>query len=89
MAKQIGVSLYRLPPHDREINLIELVWAEIKSRVTVHNTQFSASFMNSLLGDTLNVTRAVDTGNWHTDNRRNGTQFALPGADFLQLKFHC
>jgi hypothetical protein len=82
VAEQIGVNLYRLPPHDREINLIELVWSGIKRRVTVNNTQFSASFMNSLLGDTFDVTHTAGTGNWHADNRRNDTPFTLQGADY-------
>lgn len=61
LAKQVGVSLYRLPPYHREINLIELVWSEIKRRVAVNNTQFSASFMNSLLGDTFDVIHTAGT----------------------------
>jgi transposase len=47
MAKQRGVTFYRLPQYYREINLIELVWSEMKRHVAVNGTQFSASFMNS------------------------------------------
>lgn len=55
MAKQICVSCYRLPPYHREINLIELVQSEIKRHVIINDTQFSASFTNSLIGDTFDA----------------------------------
>jgi len=38
MTKQVVVSLYWLLSYHREINVIELVWSEIKRRVAVNNT---------------------------------------------------
>ena len=55
MAKQIDVSCYRLPPYHREINLIELVRTEIKRHVIINDAQFSASFTNTLIGDTFDA----------------------------------
>ena len=63
MTKQVGVSLYSLPSYHREINVMEPVWSEIKRRVAVNNTQFSASFMNSLAGDTFDVIHTAGAQN--------------------------
>lgn len=87
--KQVGVGWYSLLPYHREINLIELVWSEIKSRVAVNSTQFSAAFMDSLIRDTNS--RPAGRHVQHTEQqigRRNDAPLTARRR-FLRLKFHC
>lgn len=61
ITKPVDVNLYSLQPYHREINLIELVRNEIKRRAAVNNTQFGASFMDSLIGDTFGAMHTAST----------------------------
>jgi hypothetical protein len=61
MAEQRVVTVCRLPPYHSELNPIELVWSQIKRHVAVHNTQFKASFINSLIGNAFD---AVSDNQW-------------------------
>jgi transposase len=76
MAEQRGVTLCRLPPYHCKLNVIELVWSQIKRHAAVHNTQFKAYFMNNLID---NAFYAVSDNRWanyckHVDtlNRKCG-----------------
>jgi hypothetical protein len=55
IAGQRGVTVCRLPPYHSELNPIELVWSQTQRHVAVHNTQFKASFMNSLIDNAFDA----------------------------------
>lgn len=53
LAAQHGHDVVRLPPYHCELNPIELIWAQIKGGVAVHNTQFTISHVKTLLQEEI------------------------------------
>lgn len=53
MAKSKGFKVLRLPPYHCELNPIELIWADIKSRVAQCNTTFKLTDLKLLLEEAM------------------------------------
>ena len=48
IAKTAGHEVVRLPPYHRELNPIEMAWAQVKGYIRVHNTKFTLTHVKEL-----------------------------------------
>jgi transposase len=55
LAAEYGVTILRLPPYHCELNLIELVWAQVKGHVARHNESFKMADIKKLFSDGLKL----------------------------------
>ncbi|GBP48920.1 Protocadherin-like wing polarity protein stan [Eumeta japonica] len=53
IAKTAGIEVLRLPPYHRELNPIELVWADVRDHVARNNTTFKLNDVRKLLEESL------------------------------------
>ena len=60
-AKNKGHYVLRLPPYHCELNPIEMVWAQVKYYVEMHNTTFKQGDMEQLVVESY---QNVTVNNW-------------------------
>ena len=48
IAKAAGLEVVRLPTYHCELNPIEMVWAQVKGYIIVHNTKFTLTHVKEL-----------------------------------------
>ncbi|XP_072035179.1 uncharacterized protein [Amphiura filiformis] len=61
LAAENGHLIIRLPPYHCEFNAIELMWAQVKGGVAIHNKEFKMTELKRLLDEEL---RKVTPENW-------------------------
>lgn len=54
MAEEKEFTICRLPPYQREVNPIELVWTDVKQHVASHDKTFRINIMEGVMIDALN-----------------------------------
>ncbi|XP_056639352.1 uncharacterized protein LOC130446867 [Diorhabda sublineata] len=62
VARNRQIKIIRFPPHQYELNLIELIWAQVKGEVARKNTTFKLLDVRILLNKALRVVTALKTG---------------------------
>ncbi|KAG8240030.1 hypothetical protein J437_LFUL018524 [Ladona fulva] len=69
IAKETGRKVLRLPPYHCELNPIEIVWAQVKNYIKMHNVTFKKSDILPIIRDAYEIVTVENWQNYVENNR--------------------